>query len=142
MKVQWKYNGGTQLAVFLFIMSIPLVAAKASSNPLGLDGKFKQDGQDVAWTQKEFHNKPENFQFVIVSDRTSGFRPGVFESAVKKINLLQPEFVMSVGDFIEGYTHDVDVLERDWDEFERIVDALEMPFFMCPAIMTIVVLMP
>ena len=132
MRIQWKYSRDIVLVILLSIMLIPLVNAEDHSHHLRLEGKFKQDGQDVAWTQKEFHNKPENFQFAIVSDRTSGYRPGVFESAVKKINLLQPEFVMSVGDFIEGYTHDVDVLEHDWDEFERIVDALEMPFFYVP----------
>ena len=58
------------------------------------------------WTPVAFNNDPAHFQFVVVSDRTGGVRPGVFESAIQKINLLQPEFVMSVGDLITGHTED------------------------------------
>src|SRR5206468_2697058 len=54
------------------------------------------------WTNLELNNKERDFQFVIVTDRTGGHRPGVFGEAVRKINLLQPEFVISVGDLIEG----------------------------------------
>ena len=46
--------------------------------------------------------------------------------------MLQPEFVMSVGDLIEGYTEDTVELERQWEEFEGFVDQLEMPFFYVP----------
>src|SRR5688572_4625479 len=56
------------------------------------------------WTRLNFNNDPKHFQFVVVSDRTGAVRPGVFEEAVRKINLLQPEFVMSVGDLIMGYS--------------------------------------
>ena len=46
-----------------------------------------------------------------------------------KINLLEPAFVVSVGDLIEGYTEDQAQLDREWDEFERFVAELETPFF-------------
>ena len=55
------------------------------------------------WNHLELNNDPDHFQFAIVSDRAGGHRPGVFMDAVNKLNLLQPEFVMSVGDLIEGY---------------------------------------
>ena len=54
------------------------------------------------WTSEDFLDDPQEFQFAIVSDRTGGARKGVFERAVKALNLLRPEFVMSVGDLIEG----------------------------------------
>jgi len=84
------------------------------------------------WTSLDLNNAPENFQFAIVTDRTGGHRPGIFEKGVKKVNLLQPEFVMSVGDLIEGYTEDLDELNRQWDEFDSFVEKLEMPFFYVP----------
>lgn len=84
------------------------------------------------WTHLDMNNDPDNFQFAIVSDRTGGHRPGVFGDAVGKLNLLQPEFVMSVGDLIEGYTEDQAVLDAQWAEFDEFVDALEMPFFYVP----------
>ncbi len=80
-------------------------------------------------TRKAFHNDPENFQFAVMADRTGGARRGVFEDAVRKLNLLQPEFVMSVGDTIGGYTTDTVALAQMWDEFCGLVDALEMPFY-------------
>jgi hypothetical protein len=56
-------------------------------------------------------------------------RAGVFADAVRKINLLEPEFVICVGDLIEGYTEDANELELQWSEFEEIVSRLETPFF-------------
>jgi len=81
------------------------------------------------WTHLNLYNNPDNFQFAIVSDLTAGLRPGVFESAVEKLNLLRPEFVMSVGDFIEGLTVDEAQLNRQWDEFDGWIRRLQMPFF-------------
>lgn len=81
------------------------------------------------WTNLNWNNKSENFQFVVVTDRTGGNRPGVFEQGMEKVNLLQPEFVMSVGDLIQGYTEDLTQLTNEWEEFDQFVDGLEMPFF-------------
>ncbi len=76
------------------------------------------------WTNLNFNDDPNHFHFAIVTDRTGGARPGIFESAVDKVNLLQPEFVICVGDLIEGYTADEAELERQWDEFDSFVDRL------------------
>jgi hypothetical protein len=84
------------------------------------------------WTPKAINDKPGQFQFAIVSDRTGGHRPGIFEDGVRKLNLLQPEFVMSVGDLIEGYTTDTVEIHRQWDEFIGFVNQLDMPFFFVP----------
>ncbi len=84
------------------------------------------------WTSLEMNNDPRNFQFALVTDRSGGVRPGVFEDAVTKINLLQPEFVMSVGDLIAGYSKDRGEIERQWDEFEGFTSRLKMPFFYVP----------
>ena len=67
----------------------------------------------VPRTDKPFLDDPDNFQFVIVADRTGGHRPGVFAQAMAKINLLQPEFVLCVGDLIEGYSEDESVLNAE-----------------------------
>ena len=53
-------------------------------------------------TNLDFQNNPDDFQFAVIGDRAGGYRPGVFPVAVDLLNLLQPEFVLSVGDFIEG----------------------------------------
>lgn len=72
------------------------------------------------------------FTFAIVSDRTGWHRDGVFESAIDRLNWLSPDFVMSVGDLIEGYLPMRGLAERQWDEIEQMVSALEMPFYFVP----------
>lgn len=84
------------------------------------------------WTHLDFNNDPDNFQFAIVADRTGSHRLEVFADAVTKLNLLQPEFVMSVGDLIEGYTEELEQLRSEWEEFHSLTARLEMPFFYTP----------
>lgn len=84
------------------------------------------------WTHLQFNNNPAHFQFIIVADRYGGCRPGIFAGAIDKINLLQPEFVMCVGDLISGQTESEIELDKQWIEFDGIVDRLEMPFFYLP----------
>ena len=84
------------------------------------------------WTSLEFNDNPDDFQFAVVADRAGSIRPGVFEDAMTKLNLLQPEFVMSVGDLIQGVIEDVHEIDSMWDELEGFVDGLEMPFFYVP----------
>jgi len=81
------------------------------------------------WTSLEANDSDQDFAFVVVSDRTGGHREGVFEQSMPKVNLLQPAFVVSVGDLIEGYTEDPKRLDTEWDEIEGFVAQLEVPFF-------------
>lgn len=88
--------------------------------------------QQKPWNHIEWNESPEQFQFAIVTDRTGGHRPGVFPLGIKKLNLLQPEFVMSVGDLIEGYTKDTVQLNTEWKEFKGFIEPLDAPFFYVP----------
>jgi len=81
------------------------------------------------WTHLDFKAESSDFHFAIASDRAGGLRPGVLEEAVDKINVLRPEFVISIGDLIEGETHDEENLAQQWEELDAIVNRLEMPFF-------------
>ena len=40
-----------------------------------------------------------------------------FEDAIDKLELLQPQFVMSVGDLIDGKINDSILLDEQWNEF-------------------------
>jgi hypothetical protein len=94
--------------------------------------KIQASGQSNPWTHLNLYNNPDNFQFAIVADRTGDMRPGVFADAVEKLNLLRPEFVMSIGDLIEGETDSEAELDSQWDEFDTLVKKLRMPFFYVP----------
>jgi calcineurin-like phosphoesterase family protein len=84
------------------------------------------------WTGKPVLNDPDNFQFVIVADLNGDNRPGIFEKAVEKINLMNPEFVLCVGDLIEGSTDDEYVVDKQWKAFEKLIAPLGMRFFFVP----------
>lgn len=87
------------------------------------------NSENVPWTSLQQKLDPDQFQFIIVSDRTGGMQRGIFKSAIDKINLLQPDFVVSVGDLIDGYTENEDLVENQWAEFDHIIAELQMPFF-------------
>ena len=85
------------------------------------------------WTSQELQTKPQEFQFLIIGDRTGGANAeGTFALAIDQINLLQPEFVINVGDIIEGYSDDKAELNAEWDEVDGLLEKLDMPFFRVP----------
>jgi serine/threonine-protein phosphatase CPPED1 len=84
------------------------------------------------WTHLKLNNDAGTFHFVVVSDRTGGHRARIFSQAVEQINLLQPAFVISVGDLIEGYTKDTVKLGAQWKELQTYTTKLQMPFFYVP----------
>ena len=49
----------------------------------------------------------------------------MFSRTVQQLNLLQPTFVMSVGDLIEGYSLKEDIVKGQWDEFDGYVKKFE-----------------
>ena len=100
----------------------------------GIHFKHSVPTEKKPWTDKPFLNDPHNFQFALVSDRTGGVRAGVFPKAVKRLNELRPEFVVSVGDLIKGGAKQTNerVLREQWKEFNSFIEGFDMPFFYLP----------
>lgn len=113
--------------LLLFIYSLSSIAQGQESQIIVDVPSIKKP-----WSDKELNNDLDQFQFAVVTDRTGGHRPGVFLKGINKLNLMQPEFVMSVGDLIEGYTEDTVRLKNEWDEFNGFIDSLKVPFFYVP----------
>jgi 3',5'-cyclic AMP phosphodiesterase CpdA len=67
-------------------------------------------------------------RFAVIGDHTGIGRPGVFDQAMVQLSWLQPDFVMSVGDLIEGYSEDRVRIARQWDAIETSVAKLGCPF--------------
>lgn len=86
----------------------------------------------IPLTHLKFNTDTSLVQFAILSDRTGGMTPGIFEDAVEKVNLLQPQFIMSVGDLINGYSTDKKLIDGQWNEFNAIIKPLTVPFFYVP----------
>jgi 3',5'-cyclic AMP phosphodiesterase CpdA len=116
--------------VFLGIGVALLVGAAVAlseNNPLPSLFQFQKEARNPV-THFRWNLEPDDFQFAIVSDRTGGHRANVFSQAIHKLNLLQPEFVVTVGDLIEG-GRNVQQLEKEWREFDSFTAQLTMPFF-------------
>lgn len=113
-----------------FLLACLVLAGVARADSPQLEANV--DTEQKPWTNLTVNNAVENFPFVVVTDRTGGHRQGVFLDGVRKINLLQPEFVVSIGDLIEGYTEDVALMDKQWEEFNGFVAELDMPFFYVP----------
>jgi 3',5'-cyclic AMP phosphodiesterase CpdA len=69
-------------------------------------------------------------RFVILGDRTGSVQPGVYEQVWREIAAQKPEFVVTVGDLIEGLV-DKSAPEQ-WDEVER----LHKPYASIPLYLT------
>jgi hypothetical protein len=93
--------------------------------------RVKQEERNP-WNHLRLNNDPSVFRFAIVTDRTGGARPGVFERAIEQLNWLQPEFVVSVGDLIQGGSTDLDKINKEWAKFNGFIKRLEVPFFYVP----------
>ncbi|MFH1688805.1 MAG: metallophosphoesterase [Candidatus Eisenbacteria bacterium] len=72
------------------------------------------------------------FRFAILSDRTGGHTPGIYPQVIEEINLLNPDFVVTVGDHIEGYGEDYERSDAEWDSVQALIGALEVPVYMTP----------
>ncbi len=122
--------GLTALLLLALAISLSVTGAPGDA-PAPKEIAIKAEDRNP-WTSLKLNNGADSFQFAIVSDNTGGRRVGIFSRAVEKLNLMQPEFVLSVGDLIEGYNEDPGMWALEWSEFESQVDRLEMPFFFCP----------
>lgn len=89
--------------------------------------------EKTPWTHLEFtQGAGDNFNFAIVGDRTGRPDYGLFEKAIDQLNMLGPDFVMSVGDFIESFCvedQSREFIQGEWERFEKLLKACEPPFF-------------
>lgn len=92
---------------------------------------FVHDIKDgpTPWTSDVFETTEDDFTFAIISDLNGGEREGVYSAAVEQLNRLDPTFVLSVGDLIDGGTEDSLQLATEWDSFKNRTKKLQMPFF-------------
>ena len=76
--------------------------------------------------------KTENsFRFVVVGDRTGSPQDPIFEEIIEEIALLDPDFVMCVGDIAEVDVGDSLAVEAEFDHMLEIVGKLPCKFYWC-----------
>jgi hypothetical protein len=74
----------------------------------------------------------QDFRFVVVGDRTATPQWGLMPQAFSEINHLCPDFVISVGDLIDGYGGDSGEIHQFWNEFDQELSTLRRPFVYVP----------
>lgn len=114
------------------MLALCLVSGAASGAPGKAAGGYVPGAANVARTDKPFAGVASEFRFVVVGDRTGKHRPGVFEDALSQVEQLRPDFVINIGDLIEGNTEDQAQLDAEWGEVNAAITRLGIPFFYVP----------
>jgi predicted phosphodiesterase len=72
--------------------------------------------------------EPNEFHFVVLGD-AQFHDPAKFNRVVDQTRRLGPAFVIQVGDLIEGYNSDLNVIEQEWQRFaKQIAPLAPIPF--------------
>jgi hypothetical protein len=112
-----------------------LVAVLATAALLGCSHQPAPQAASSAkhpWTDKPVLDSGNRFSFAIMSDFTDGRRAGIVEQAIDRLNLLQPSFVMTVGDTVQGYTEKPDEIRAQRDAVAKDFDRLAMRYYYLP----------
>ena len=97
---------------------------------------FKHDVKTAKkpWNHLNFQNQKKEFSFVILPDRCGGERKkGIWAKAVEQANMFHPDFIMTVGDMIEGINSpkilNKKTLEKQYAELIEITKKSAAPLF-------------
>src|SRR5215472_15320456 len=85
------------------------------------------------WTLFAKGASTNEFQFVVIGDTRPTFESDNFrnfEGLAGKINVLQPTFVINLGDLIYGYAPRSK--EKQWDKYQEVVKEIAEPYYQVP----------
>jgi len=114
--------------ITFLILSLLILSCKTNTEQKPV---FEHDVKSgpTPWTSDTFELEEDDFTFAIISDLTGGERENIYSTAVGQLNRLDPTFVLSVGDLIDGGTEDTLQLKKEWNSFDFRTSKLNMPFF-------------
>lgn len=84
-------------------------------------------GKPAPWDSMPVDAASDKFTFAIISDLNGGEREGIFSVAAAQLAILRPEFVVSVGDLIDGGTTDREDFKREFDWFDERAAVMGVP---------------
>jgi 3',5'-cyclic AMP phosphodiesterase CpdA len=111
--------------IFICLIVAVLSDCQQKSSPFVGDTSLK----NTPWTSAPEGRPHDQFTFAVIGDLNSGEREGVFEVAVEQLKLLKPEFILSIGDLVEGGTEDTLKLKKEYDFFDQRISKANVPFF-------------
>jgi Concanavalin A-like lectin/glucanases superfamily/Calcineurin-like phosphoesterase len=111
-------------AALLFALPASLLLAEDSEGPPPINAGTA--------TGKELTSPPvrDSFTFLLFGDRTTGRTPGlkVLDRAIEVANRLDPDFVLTIGDMVQGYTVPARWLAQ-MREYQEHIKALRPPWY-------------
>ncbi len=122
-----KYHKPSSLLPFILFICLSYSCQEQAETA----ASFRHDISNgpTPWSHEDFNDHSDQFTFAIISDLNGGEREGIFSVAVEQVNLFRPEFVLSVGDLIDGGTEDEAQLTEEWESFDKRAAKLNAPFF-------------
>lgn len=85
--------------------------------------------RNTPWTYPPAPAGEGSFSFAVIGDLNSGERAHVLEVAAAQIQLLRPDFVLSIGDLVEGGTEDTVELQKQYNHFDERLARAKSPVF-------------
>lgn len=121
------HNGAMTLARLCLCQGLALLAALVAvqAQPSPQVNTSRQEARPLSVPEAT-----ESFHFLIFGDRTGGPPEGVqvLAQAVRDANLLAPDLVMTVGDFVQGYNN-AELWHKQMQEFCQVMEGLQAPWF-------------
>jgi predicted phosphodiesterase len=71
----------------------------------------------------------KDFAFAVLGDRTGDANQPIFEEVIKRVESINPDFVINVGDLIEGYSDNEATINSEWDSIFIDIDKLKNKFY-------------
>jgi 3',5'-cyclic AMP phosphodiesterase CpdA len=112
---------------YLFLTPV-LLLIQCNQKPLS-PFQHNYSGKHTPWSSAPTVKPTDQFTFAVIGDLNSGERAGVLEVAAAQISLLRPEFILSIGDLVEGGTEDTVQLKKEYDHFDERISKAKAPFF-------------
>jgi len=110
-------------------------AASGCAGPAGLVSN--PVGKACFWPS-DYKPAHKRVQFVVFGDRTGGHVPGLTAQGIEEVNALHPEFVLAIGDQIEGYItvrtagskeRAESQIRAEWTEYDSLAGRFQVPYF-------------
>ena len=86
----------------------------------------------LSFADESSPNAFNTVRFAVIGDRTGGAVPGIYEQIVEEMERMKPDFVITVGDMIEGPENNEERLRNKWTEYLSIVSHFSMPIYYTP----------
>jgi hypothetical protein len=80
----------------------------------------------------------DKFAFAVIPDRGGGVRPGVFRRVVEQAQRLRPDFLISIGELLDGRGNPADpednhrIIQEEWNDAFDEMSGLSLPIYFCP----------